>query len=134
MKERSQYAFSVGDLSETRWWRGMIVVSPRIFSGKQIEREPRYEAHLFVLVHPDTQEAIRERAHLHGFRLSSRPRIARDGSFDLLITKNGNDRDAIEKELRKIAEDFTQLGYTAYRIRLEEMLFDELDQSAKVQP
>lgn len=110
-----------------------MVISSKTFSGKQIEREPRYEAHLFVLADPNVQEAIRERAHMHGFRLSSRPRIARDGSLDLLITKNGNDRDGIEEELRRIAEDFAQLGYSAYRIRLEEMLFDELDQSAKVQ-
>jgi hypothetical protein len=113
---------------------GMIMVSAKSFSGKQIVREPRFEAHLFVLAPPDSQEAVRERAHIHGFRLSSRPRMARDGSIDLLITKNGNDREAIESELRRIAEDFIQLGYSAYRIRLEEMLFDELDQSVKAQP
>jgi len=104
-----------------------------IFSGKPIEREPRYEAHLFVLAKPEDQERIRQLSHSHGFRLSSRPRIARDGSLDLLITKNGNQRDAIEADLRQVAEEFTRLGYAAYRIRLEEMIFDEIDQSAKVQ-
>src|SRR5689334_18847102 len=113
----------------------MIEVSnmtSRGFTGTQIEREPRYEAHLFVLAQQAEQEPIRELAHRHGFRLSSRPRIARDGSLDFLITKNGNDRLAIESELRKIAEDFTQVGYHAYRIRLEEMIFDEVDKTAKV--
>lgn len=103
----------------------------RGFIGTQIEREPRYEAHLFVLAPRAKQESIRALAHSHGFRLSSRPRIARDGSLDLLITKNGNDRRIIESELRNIAEDFMQTGYTAYRIRLEEMIFDEVDQSAR---
>jgi hypothetical protein len=106
----------------------------KTFIGKQIEREPRYEAHLFVLANADEQETIREQAHLRGFRLSSRPRTARDGSLDFLITKNGNDRDVIEEQLREIAKNFNELGYSAYRIRLEEMLFDELDQSSKVKP
>lgn len=108
-------------------------MTSRRFMGTQIEREPRYEAHLFVLVSQAEQEPIRELAHRHGFRLSSRPRIARDGSLDLLITKNGNDRRAIESELREIAEDCTQIGYTAYRIRLEEMILDEVDKTAEVQ-
>jgi hypothetical protein len=106
-------------------------MTSRGFLGTQIEREPRYEAHLFVLAPPAQQEPIRELARSHGFRLSSRPRVARDGSLDLLITKNGNDRLVIESELRKIAETFTQMGYSAYRIRLEEMIFDEVDQSAR---
>jgi hypothetical protein len=112
----------------------MIMVSSRTFSGKQVAREPKYEAHLFVIAPAGSQEEIRDHAHQYGFRLSSRPRVARDGSLDLLITKNGDDRNVIETELRKIAEDFVELGYSAYRIRLEEMLFDELDQLAKVQP
>lgn len=106
----------------------------RHFLGAQIEREPRYEAHLFVLAPPSDQESVRELAHKHGFRLSSRPRVARDGSLDFLITKNGNNRLDVESDLRQIAEDFVQVGYAAYRIRLEEMLFDEVDKSAKVQP
>ena len=103
------------------------------FLGKQIEREPRYEAHLFVLAAPESQEPIRELAHNHGFRLSSRPRTARDGSLDFLITKNGDDRSAVEDDLRRIADDFIQHGYSAYRIRLEEMLFDEVDRAARAQ-
>lgn len=104
------------------------------FSGSQIEREPRYEAHLFVCVPAEQQETIRELAHRHGFRISSRPRTARDGSFDLLLTKNGDDRSAAESQLRGIADVFVRNGYPPYRIRLEEMIFDEVDRSARAHP
>jgi hypothetical protein len=101
------------------------------FTGQQAAREPLYEAHVFLIAEPRQKDELRRTLRQYGFRLSSRPKMTREGMLDLLATKNGDDLACITSELRDIADMLTNADYCVYRIRLEQMIFDESDRFAR---
>ena len=101
----------------------------KAFVGRSIEREPEFEAHLFMLAQADDREAVRQAARVRGFRLSARPKVTHDGLLDLLVTKNKDDGEVLEGELRTLADNLIQSGFEVYRIRLEKKVFDEVDRT-----
>jgi len=95
--------------------------------GEQRPNEKRYEAHAFVRrLHDDKRTAIRKIGRSHGFALSSRMTRGPDGRNDVILTSNADDRRGLEKSLRAVAQALAAGGFEVYRIRLEEMMFDEV--------
>jgi hypothetical protein len=101
------------------------------FCGQQAAREPLYEAHIFIIVEPGQEIELRRDMRRYGFRLSPRPKTTKAGMIDILATKNGDERAAITNDLRDAADALAGQGYCVYRIRLEQMIFDESDRFAR---
>jgi len=96
------------------------------FLGRPSKTERRFEAHLFLTCDDNALETVMASARRRRFRRSSRVKTSPSGANDVLLTRNSDDDVMLTEQLRQLAEDLARAGIGVYRIRLEEMVFDEV--------
>ena len=96
------------------------------FQSRAAGTERRYEAHLFLTCVSGRVEDVVEIARRRRFRKSSRNKKTGTGAHDILLTRNSDDEQLLEQQLRSLADDLVAQDLYVYRIRLERMQFDEV--------